>query len=81
MDLSELQALRIQELAELAKSLKISDDISAELIWKPKNLIKVDNETAEKVLKIFETLEESDDVQTVSSNFDISDETLNKLRA
>ena len=59
---------------------KISDDISAELIWKPKNLIKVDNETAEKVLKIFETLEESDDVQTVSSNFDISDETLNKLR-
>ena len=28
MDLSELQALRIQELAELAKSLKISDDIS-----------------------------------------------------
>ena len=28
MDLSELQALRIQELAEMAKSLKISDDIS-----------------------------------------------------
>ena len=28
MDLSELQALRIQELAEMAKSLNISDDIS-----------------------------------------------------
>ena len=28
MDLSELQGLRIQELSELAKSLKISDDIS-----------------------------------------------------
>ncbi|PPR78939.1 MAG: putative transcriptional regulatory protein [Alphaproteobacteria bacterium MarineAlpha2_Bin1] len=58
---------------------KISSEISAELIWKPKNLIKIDNENAEKVLKIFETLEESDDVQTVSSNFEISDETLNKL--
>ena len=28
MDLSELQALRIKELAELAKKLKISDNIS-----------------------------------------------------
>ena len=28
MDLSELQGLRIKELAEMAKSLKITDDIS-----------------------------------------------------
>ena len=59
---------------------KLTSEISAELIWRPKNLIKINDENAEKVLKIFEVLEESDDVQTVSSNFEISDEILNKLR-
>ena len=58
---------------------KLSSEVFAELTWKPKNLIKVDFENAEKVLKIIEALEESDDVQNVSSNFEISDEILKKL--
>ena len=58
---------------------KLSEQITAELIWKPKNLIKINHVSAEKVIKIIELLEESDDVQTVSSNFEVSEETLQKL--
>ena len=57
----------------------VSCEVFAELTWKPKNFVKVDDENAEKVLKIIEALEESDDVQNVSSNFEISDEILKKL--
>ncbi len=46
MDLSELQALRIQELAELAKSLKISDDISG--LNKQELTVKILEAQAEK---------------------------------
>ena len=34
---------------------------------------------AEKVLKLLEALEDSDDVQRVNSNFDIDEEVLRKL--
>ena len=51
MDLSELQALRIQELAELAKSLKISDDISG--LNKQELTVKILEAQAEKDGSVF----------------------------
>jgi YebC/PmpR family DNA-binding regulatory protein len=37
----------------------------------PKNLVKLDGEDAKKVVKLMEMLEDLDDVQRVSANFDI----------
>ena len=47
---------------------------TAEVEKLPKSLVKVDGKDATKVLKLMETLEDLDDVQRVSANFDIPDE-------
>jgi len=45
--------------------------------WKPQNLIQVtEKEKAEKLLKMIDAIEESDDVQKVFGNYDFSDEVL-----
>lgn len=53
---------------------------TAELSRIPQNTIEVTDEAvAGQVLKLLEKLEEHDDVQNVYANFDISDETMQKL--
>jgi YebC/PmpR family DNA-binding regulatory protein len=55
-------------------------NISAELTRIPENSIEVtDEKIASQVLKLLERIEEHDDVQNVYSNFDISDEILQKI--
>ena len=52
----------------------------AELTRQPENTIEVtDEKTASQILKLLERIEEHDDVQNVYSNFDISDDILQKL--
>lgn len=45
----------------------------------PKNTIKIEGETAEKMLKLMDHLEELDDVQKVYANFDIDEKELERL--
>lgn len=53
---------------------------SAELTRIPENNIEVtDEKIASQILKLLEKIEEHDDVQNVYSNFDISDDILQKL--
>jgi transcriptional/translational regulatory protein YebC/TACO1 len=47
---------------------------SAEASFQPSVTVPVDLEGARKVLKLLDALEETDDVQDVYSNVDISDE-------
>lgn len=47
---------------------------NASLQWIAKNTIKVSGEDAEKVMKLIDNLEESDDVQNVYSNADFEEE-------
>jgi YebC/PmpR family DNA-binding regulatory protein len=47
---------------------------SAELTMKAKNMVALDAAHARQNLKLIETLEEQDDVQRVSANFEIPDE-------
>lgn len=54
---------------------------SAGLEWKPQNTIAVEEQTAQTLLKLIDMLEDSDDVQTVASNFEIDDEILEHLSA
>jgi YebC/PmpR family DNA-binding regulatory protein len=54
---------------------------SAESTFVPTMSIPVDVETAAKVLRLIEALEDSDDVQNVYGNFDMSDEVIAALDA
>jgi YebC/PmpR family DNA-binding regulatory protein len=54
--------------------------LSAELARLPSNSVTVEEKDAEQLLKLLELIEEHDDVQKVYSNFDISDELMEKLR-
>ena len=53
----------------------------AGLTMLPQSQVRVEGKDAEKVLRLMEALEEHDDVQHVYSNFDISDEVLERLSA
>jgi YebC/PmpR family DNA-binding regulatory protein len=54
---------------------------SAGLTWKPANTVPLDEETAASLLKLIDVLDDSDDVQTVSGNFEIADDVLERLTA
>ncbi len=49
------------------------------LTWKPQNLISVNEAQASTLLKFLDALDDNDDVQNVSSNFDISDAIIDTL--
>ena len=51
------------------------------LIWKSENEITVSKDKADTLFKLLNILEENEDVQAVSSNFDVSDEVLASLTA
>ena len=47
---------------------------TAKLIWKPQSPTEIaDLETAQKLMKLIDTLEDDDDVQNVTGNFDLSE--------
>jgi len=52
---------------------------SAEAQFVPSLQVELDAEGAEKVLRLIDALEDSDDVQTVYANFDASDEVLEQV--
>jgi transcriptional/translational regulatory protein YebC/TACO1 len=47
----------------------------------PKNLVSLEAPDAKKLLRLMEELEDHDDVQKVSANFDIPDEVMEELTA
>lgn len=52
---------------------------SAGLIWKPQTTIPVNEEQAGTLIKLLDVLEDNDDVQRVSANFDIPKDVLLRL--
>lgn len=54
---------------------------TARLDWKPQNTISVDEDTAGTLLKLIDILDDNDDVQQVSANFDIADDIMERLSA
>jgi YebC/PmpR family DNA-binding regulatory protein len=47
---------------------------SAESSWVPSVTVELDEDGAKQIFRLIETLEDSDDVQNVFANFDVSDE-------
>ena len=54
---------------------------SAKLVWRPKTSAPVAGDDADTLLKLLETLEDSDDVQSVYANFEMADDVLQRLSA
>jgi YebC/PmpR family DNA-binding regulatory protein len=52
---------------------------SADANWLPSVSVPLDEESAKKVFRLIEALEDSDDVQEVFANFDVSDDVLAAL--
>jgi len=53
----------------------------AGLTWKPQNTVPVGEDKVQQLFKLLETLEDNDDVQTVSANFDVDDDVMATLTA
>lgn len=53
----------------------------ARLQWRALNSVPVDVDTASSLLKLLDVLEDNDDVQTVSANFDVAEDVMARLTA
>jgi YebC/PmpR family DNA-binding regulatory protein len=72
-----------ETLGEIAKALegKFGEPRKSALLWKPQNTVALDDESGEKILKLMESLDDSDDVQNVYANFEVSDALVTKMSA
>jgi YebC/PmpR family DNA-binding regulatory protein len=72
-----------EDIGEVSKALedKLGEAETVKAIWKPQNTVPVDEEKAQSLMKLIDTLEDDDDVQNVYSNFEVSDEVMAKLSA
>ena len=59
----------------------LGESESTKLIWKPNTTTELDLDGAQKLMRLIEVLEDDDDVQRVTANFDISDEVMEQLSA
>jgi YebC/PmpR family DNA-binding regulatory protein len=62
-------------LAEVAKALeaRFGEPKKSALVWRAQNTVDVDDEAAEKLIRLVESLEDHDDVQNVFVNFEVSE--------
>ncbi len=65
----------------LALEEKLGEASSARIIWKPQNTIEISGDQASTLMKLLNSLDDSDDVQNVYANFEMSEETLETLTA
>jgi len=74
---------RPDDLASLRDALEAQfcAPASAKLSWTPQNTVPVSDEGAEKLFRLLENLDDSDDVQTVIANYEVSDEAIRRLGA
>jgi YebC/PmpR family DNA-binding regulatory protein len=66
---------QFESLSQALTDHKIATDI-AEISRIPANTVELDVENSRRVLKLLEALEENDDVQSVTSNFNIPDDVM-----
>jgi YebC/PmpR family DNA-binding regulatory protein len=72
-----------ETLNDVAKALeaKFGEPRRSLMLWKPQNTVALDDEAGEKILKLMESLDDSDDVQNVYANFEVSDALVSKMSA
>ncbi|WP_126978701.1 YebC/PmpR family DNA-binding transcriptional regulator [Frigidibacter oleivorans] len=71
----------VEDLSDVSDALEktLGESTESKLIWKPQSTTEVDLDTAQKLMRLIDMLEEDDDVQTVTHNFDVPDEVAAQL--
>jgi len=72
-----------EDLGDVSTALQdaLGEATSVKAVWRPQTNSPVDEEKAQTLMKLIAVLEDDDDVQAVFSNFEVSDEVLQKLTA
>ena len=67
---------KVEDLSAVSEALEASlgESTEAKLVWRPQSRTEVDLDTATKLMKLIDLLEEDDDVQAVTHNFDVPEE-------
>ena len=71
---------RVGEVSSLLAE-RLGEATSVKLVWRPNIMTPVDEDTARTIMKLISLLEDDDDVQNVSANFEVSDDVLRRLTA
>ena len=69
---------RFNDVREALES-RFGPSQSARLAWQPRATVPVEERHAASLFKLIETLEDSDDIQTVSANYDVPDDVMATL--
>ena len=71
------------DLNDVSNALEeqLGESESTRLAWRPTTTTEVDLETMQKLMKLFEALEDDDDVQRVTSNLEAPDDVIAQLAA
>ena len=62
-----------------ALEAELGESDSTKLVWRPTTTTEMDLEGMEKLMKLIDALEDDDDVQRVTANFEASDEVMEQL--
>ncbi len=69
------------DLNEVSNALEaaLGESVSTKLVWKPTTTTELDLEGMQKLMRLIDALEDDDDVQRVTANFEASDEVMEQL--
>ena len=72
-----------EDLGDVAKNLEeaLGEAETVKPVWLPQTTTALDEDKASTMMKLVSALEDDDDVQSVYSNFEVSDEVMEKLTA
>ena len=69
------------DLNDVSSALEkeLGESLSTKLVWKPTTTTELDLDGMQKLMKLVDALEDDDDVQRVTANFEVSDEVMSQL--
>ena len=69
------------DLNDVANALEkdLGESESTKLVWRPTTTTELDLEGAQKLMRLIAVLEDDDDIQRVTANFEVSDEVMAQL--
>lgn len=72
---------KMEDLATVSDTLEkaLGESTASKIIWRPQSRTEVDLDTAEKLMRLIDMLEEDDDVQEVTHNFDVPEDVAAQL--
>ncbi len=82
-DVSHEISCQPENLHTVAGALEgdLGEPQSVELIWKPQTTVSLGEKHASTLLKLLDALDDNDDVQSVSANYEIADDIMERLTA